>query len=47
MQETLLKIRPQTLAHASRIPGVTPAAVALVNVFIEIQSKRREQAAAL
>jgi len=47
MQETLLKIRPRTLAHASRIPGVTPAAVSLVNVFIEIQGKRREQAAAL
>jgi tRNA uridine 5-carboxymethylaminomethyl modification enzyme len=43
----LLKVRPQTLAHASRIPGVTPAAISLVNVFIEIQAKRREQAAAL
>jgi len=47
MQEILLKIRPRTLAHASRIPGVTPAAVSLVHVFIEIQSKRREQAAAI
>jgi tRNA uridine 5-carboxymethylaminomethyl modification enzyme len=44
MQETLVKIRPRTLAHASRIPGVTPAAVSLVNVYIEIQAKRREQA---
>jgi tRNA U34 5-carboxymethylaminomethyl modifying enzyme MnmG/GidA len=35
------------VASASRIPGVTPAAVSLVNVFIEIQAKRREQAAAL
>jgi tRNA uridine 5-carboxymethylaminomethyl modification enzyme len=43
MQETLVKIRPRTLGHASRIPGVTPAAVSLVNVFIEIQSKRRQQ----
>jgi tRNA uridine 5-carboxymethylaminomethyl modification enzyme len=47
MQEKFLKIRPHTLAHASRIPGVTPAAVSLVNVFIEIQSKRREQASGL
>jgi len=47
MQEKLLKIRPRTLGHASRIPGVTPAAVSLVNVYIEIQAKRREQAAAL
>jgi tRNA uridine 5-carboxymethylaminomethyl modification enzyme len=43
MQETLVKIRPRTLGHASRIPGVTPAAVSLVNVYIEIQGKRREQ----
>jgi tRNA uridine 5-carboxymethylaminomethyl modification enzyme len=47
MQETLLKIRPRTLAHASRIPGVTPAAVSLVHVYIEIQAKRRQQAVAL
>jgi tRNA uridine 5-carboxymethylaminomethyl modification enzyme len=47
MQEKLLKIRPRTIAHASMIPGVTPAAVALVNVYIEIQAKRREQAAVL
>jgi tRNA uridine 5-carboxymethylaminomethyl modification enzyme len=47
VQETLLKIRPRTLAHASRIPGVTAAAVSLVHVYIEIQSKRRAQAAAI
>jgi tRNA uridine 5-carboxymethylaminomethyl modification enzyme len=47
MQEKLLKIRPRTLGHAARIPGVTPAAISLVNVYIELQSRRREQAAAL
>jgi tRNA uridine 5-carboxymethylaminomethyl modification enzyme len=47
MQEKLLKIRPRTLGHAARIPGVTPAAVSLVNVYIEIQARRRQQAAAL
>jgi tRNA uridine 5-carboxymethylaminomethyl modification enzyme len=47
VQQTLLKIRPRTLAHASRIPGVTPAAVSLVHVYIEIQAKRRQQAALL
>lgn len=47
MQEKLRKIQPQTLGQASRIPGVTPAAVSLVNVYIEIQARRREQAAAL
>jgi tRNA uridine 5-carboxymethylaminomethyl modification enzyme len=47
MQEKLLKIQPQTLGQASRIPGVTPAAVSLVNVYIEIQGRRREQVSAL
>src|SRR5262249_52798684 len=47
MQEKLVKIRPRTLGHASRIPGVTPAAVSLVNVYIEIQARRREQALAI
>jgi len=46
VQEKLLHVQPRTLAQASRIPGVTPAAVSLVNVFIEIQARRREQAAA-
>src|SRR5580698_1462833 len=47
MQEKLNHVQPRTLAQASRIPGVTPAAVSLVNVYIEIQARRREQAAAL
>jgi tRNA uridine 5-carboxymethylaminomethyl modification enzyme len=47
MQEKLKHVQPQTLAQASRIPGVTPAAVSLVNVYIEIQARRREQAAAI
>jgi tRNA uridine 5-carboxymethylaminomethyl modification enzyme len=45
MQEKLGKVIPQTLGQASRIPGVTPAAVSLINVYIEIQGRRREQAA--
>jgi len=47
MKEKLLHVRPRTLGQASQIPGVTPAAVSLINVFIEIQGRRREQAAAL
>ena len=47
MQEKLARVKPRTLGHASRIPGVTPAAVSLVNVYIEIQGRRREQAAAI
>ena len=47
MQEKLGNVVPQTLGQASRIPGVTPAAVSLINVYIEIQARRRVQAAAL
>ena len=47
MQEKLTKVRPRTIGQASRIPGVTPAAVSLVNVYIEIQARRREQATAI
>jgi tRNA uridine 5-carboxymethylaminomethyl modification enzyme len=47
MKEKLVKVRPRTLGHAARIPGVTPAAVSLVNVYIEIQARRREQAASV
>jgi tRNA uridine 5-carboxymethylaminomethyl modification enzyme len=43
MQEKLSKVRPRTVGQASRIPGVTPAAVSLVNIYIEIQARRREQ----
>jgi tRNA uridine 5-carboxymethylaminomethyl modification enzyme len=47
MQEKLGKIVPQTLGQASRIPGVTPAAVSLINVYIEIQARRGEPGPAL
>jgi tRNA uridine 5-carboxymethylaminomethyl modification enzyme len=40
MQEKLARVRPSTIGQASRIPGVTPAALSLVNVYIEIQGKR-------
>jgi tRNA uridine 5-carboxymethylaminomethyl modification enzyme len=47
MKEKLNRVRPQTLGQASRIPGVTPAAVSLVNVYIEIQGRKLQQAEAL
>ena len=47
MQEKLIKLPPRPIGQASRIPGVTPAAVSLVNVYIEIQARRRDQASAL
>ncbi len=40
MREKMMHVRPSTLGQASRIPGVTPAAVSLINVYIEIQSRQ-------
>jgi tRNA uridine 5-carboxymethylaminomethyl modification enzyme len=43
--EKLTRVRPLTLGQASRIPGITPAAVSLVNIYIEIfQRQATEQA---
>jgi tRNA uridine 5-carboxymethylaminomethyl modification enzyme len=45
--EKFTRVRPLTLGQALRIPGVTPAAVSLVNVYIEIFQRRgAEQAQA-
>jgi tRNA uridine 5-carboxymethylaminomethyl modification enzyme len=41
MVEKLDRVRPLTLGQASRLPGVTPAAVALVHTFLEIQARGR------
>jgi tRNA uridine 5-carboxymethylaminomethyl modification enzyme len=38
--EKLLKVRPLTLGQALRIPGITPAAVSLLNCYIEIFQRR-------
>ncbi len=45
MRETLERVRPQTLGQASRIPGVTPAAMSLVHVSIRLQGNRRRATA--
>ena len=41
MLETLERVRPATIGQASRIPGVTPAALSLVHVSIRVQGARR------
>jgi tRNA uridine 5-carboxymethylaminomethyl modification enzyme len=45
MRETLERVRPGTIGQASRIPGVTPAALSLVHVSIRVQGNRRASSA--
>ncbi len=41
MRETLERVRPATIGQASRLPGVTPAALSLVHVSIRLQGAKR------
>lgn len=45
MEQKLSRIRPSTLGQASGISGVTPAAVGLIHVYIEIQARKLHLAA--
>ncbi len=47
MQGTFERVRPMTLGQASRLPGVTPAAISLLHVYVEIQGRKRAEAARL
>ena len=37
VQAKLNRVRPETLGHAGRIPGVTPAAVAILDVYLSMR----------
>jgi tRNA uridine 5-carboxymethylaminomethyl modification enzyme len=41
MRETLERVRPITIGQASRLPGVTPAALSLVHISIKLQGAKR------
>jgi len=42
MQEKLNRVRPETLAQASQIPGVTPAAITVLDVYLRLGNVPRE-----
>jgi len=46
MREILERVRPITIGQASRLPGVTPAALSLVHVSIRLQGAKRLEAKA-
>jgi len=43
MQEKFTRVKPQTIGQALCIPGVTPAAASLINIYIEIQMRNQAQ----
>ena len=40
--EKLTRIRPQSIAQASRIPGITPASISILLFHLELRRKRPE-----
>jgi tRNA uridine 5-carboxymethylaminomethyl modification enzyme len=42
MTEIFERVQPATIGQASRLPGVTPAALSLVHVSIKLQGDRRK-----
>jgi tRNA uridine 5-carboxymethylaminomethyl modification enzyme len=42
VRDKLTRVRPETLGQAARIPGVTPAAIAVLDVYLNLV-QRREQ----
>ena len=43
VQEKLVRVRPATVGLASRIPGVTPAAISLLLVYLKKKQRHEEQ----
>jgi tRNA uridine 5-carboxymethylaminomethyl modification enzyme len=42
VREKLTRVRPRSLGQAARIPGITPAAISLLSVYLKRSSSRRE-----
>ena len=41
-KQKLIRVKPTTLGQAKRIPGITPAALAVLDVYLSIASRRSE-----
>ena len=45
IREKLSRVKPRDLAMAGRIPGVTPAAIAILNIQLELRQQRQRASA--
>lgn len=43
VSERLTRVRPATLGQASRIPGVTPAAIAILDIYLNVSRETSDQ----
>jgi tRNA uridine 5-carboxymethylaminomethyl modification enzyme len=39
VRDQLMRVRPETLGQASRIPGVTPAAIAVLDISLNLMQR--------
>jgi tRNA uridine 5-carboxymethylaminomethyl modification enzyme len=39
VRDRLMRVRPETLGQASRIPGVTPAAIAVLDICLNVMQR--------
>lgn len=39
VKQKLIRVRPETLGQAGRIPGVTPAAIAVLDVYLSLSAR--------
>jgi tRNA uridine 5-carboxymethylaminomethyl modification enzyme len=42
MVEKLSRVRPSSIGQASRIPGVTPAALSIIHIYLELNAEPRQ-----
>jgi tRNA uridine 5-carboxymethylaminomethyl modification enzyme len=40
VREKLIRFRPDTLGQASRIPGMTPAAISILSIYLKVRGVR-------
>ncbi len=43
MREKLARVKPRDIAMASRIPGITPAAVSILNIYLEMRQAKKQK----
>jgi tRNA uridine 5-carboxymethylaminomethyl modification enzyme len=41
MIERLNRVQPQTIGQAMRIPGITPAAISLLTIHVELAARKK------